>query len=489
MSLKSKAIDGVRWTGLRSAVTIITGTVQIAILVRILEPKDFGLMAMAMIVLSLADVFVRTGFSDALIAKEKPTKYQQATLYWINIIVGFSLVILLYFSAPFIASIFNQDDLVEIIQAIGVIVLLSSTTLQFEALMQKGLYFKQLSIVYMVSEVVGVTSAIIFAINDFGVWSLVYSAIVTQLINSSQLYFYAFKYQLLSKFYIDLKEVGDFLQFGYFRMGASFVNQINSRADQFVIGILLGPSVLGYYSVAQQLILQPMSKINPILVRVSFPIFSVAKNDTQKLVKGYRKGIRILSAINAPLLFGMAAVSPVLIPLLLGDGWEKSIILVQILSIYVLLKSIGNVNIGLILAKEKYKWPFYWNLALLAIIPPTLFLVANLTQSIISVSIALVIFQFFLFVMNYVLFIRVLLGRMLKHIISDLIGSLFSAGIMGICVHYYINNITMENQWLHTISGVILGIIIYLFSSYFLQNKIFKEVYKVIYSKYNPPKN
>ncbi len=483
MDLNARANSGVRWTASRSVVTVVTSTAQVAVLARILDPEDFGLMAIVMIVISLANVFVKTGFSDALIAKDKPTPSQQATLYWANVILGFFVTLFLYFSAPLVASIFDQYRLISLIQYLSIVVFLTSITLQFEALLMKNLYFKELSLTHIVSAIIGVVTAITLSINDFGVWALVYSAIVIQLSNSLQFFYYAIKYKWLSRLSLDLKEVDDFLKFGYFRIGAALVNQINSRADQLIIGALLGPTILGYYAVAFQLIIQPMNKINPILTQISFPIFSVAKNDTQKIINGYRKGIRILTAINAPLLFGIAAIAPILIPLLLGEGWEISIIIVQILSIYTLLRSIGNVSVGVILAKEKYKWPFYWNLIVLAFTPLTLFIVASTTNSIIAVSVALMLLQVFLLIMNYFLYIRRLLGKILIELIDDLKRPVLSASLMGTCVYTYINLSMVAVPWVDVLIAVLLGAISYIVFSYFLQKKGFREVLDIVSSK------
>jgi len=445
-------------------------------------PEDFGLIAMVMVILSLTDVFVQTGFSDALIAKEAPTTSQKATLYWLNIFQGFFLFFCLYFGAPYFSLLFKEPLLTEMIQTASIIILLASATMQFEALMKKHLYFKNLSIIYIISAILGTVSAILFALNDFGIWSLIYSMIIIQLSNSLQLSLFAYQHKWLSGFYFNLNEVKDFLSFGYFRIGASFINKINSRADQVIIGVLLGPIALGYYSVAFRTIIQPLNKINPILTQVSFPVFSAIKNDNTELLNGYRKGITILTCINAPILLGIAVIAPYLIPFLLGDGWENAILIVQILSVYALLKSIGNVSVGLVLAKEKYKWPFYWNLIILCITPIVLFLAAESTNSIIGVTVALLLLQIFLFIMNYMIFVRRILGNILLVLLGDLIRPILCALIAVSSAFLSINYLLASQPILNILNAVIISVPAYLIASYYLQRKNLLIVLKILKS-------
>ena len=483
-TISSKASSGVKWTAIRSLIIIISGVVQVAVLGRLLTSEDFGAMALLTSIIGVANVFVQAGFSDALIAKDDADRAQLATLYWVNIGAGIFLFLLLVVCAPVVSIYFKYPDIETMLRVIAVVVIIAACATQFEALMKKRLLFRPLSIIQSIAACINTTVAIVAASYGAGAWSLVYGMIVNHLVIFTGLFFYAVKNKWLPEARFSYNSVLDFIQFGMFRVGAALLNQLNSRADQFVIGFLLGPSALGYYSVAYQLVMQPFSKINPILTHVSFPIFAAVKHDNERILRGYRKGLRTLTAINAPILVGIAAIAPQVVPLLLGEGWTESVLLVQILSFYVIFRSAGNVSVGVILAKGKYKWPLYWNFILLCIIPLAIYSAANIYGTINAVAWMILAVQIALTVMNYILYIRTLLRPKLLPVLLDFAIPLSVASLMGGTVvvfdYFFASGFSLE--WLRLSSDIVLGIFAYVVLSLILQKQVSKDVLSIMRS-------
>ena len=222
--------------------------------------------------------------------------------------------------------------------------------------------------------------------------------------------YYARQYKWLPNFNFNLTSVSEMIRFGAHRIVSSLLHQMYSRADQITIGALLGPSALGIYSVAYNLSMQPFLRINPILTQISFPVFSRISFDSNRILRAYRKGLRVLIFINAPLLLGMLATASLIVPIVLGAGWDESVLILQILCIYGLLRSSGNINTGLILAFEKYQWPTYWNLFLLFFTPLVIFVAYQIKDSLIMLTVAVLFIEFLLAIVSYFLFSRRLLG-------------------------------------------------------------------------------
>ena len=227
----------------------------------------------------------------------------------------------------------------------------------------------------------------------------------------------------------------------------------------------------------------PFSRINPILTQITLPVFSRLRDDDAKLLAVYRKGLRLLMAINAPLLIGLMAVAPMLVPALLGPGWEESVYVVQILSLYVLLRSAGNINVGLILAKGKFRWPLYINLVMLILIPATVFITAIVLESLIAISWALVALQFILFVMSYILFARKLLGKFGFDYISDFGRPALSAAIMGLSIILLQRTFIFSPQLAYLIVIILVGMVLYLAISSILQRQHAAELIGLIKAK------
>ena len=132
-----------------------------------------------------------------------------------------------------------------------------------------------------------------------------------------------------------------------------------------IIGSLLGADALGFYNLAWNLIIQPISRINPVLTRVAFPVFAKLQMDREALKSGYLKMLRLLATTNFAALFGIAAVAPNLVPVVFGERWLPVVPLIQILSLVALIRAVINPVGSLLLSKGRADLGFKWNLALL----------------------------------------------------------------------------------------------------------------------------
>jgi len=131
--------------------------------------------------------------------------------------------------------------------------------------------------------------------------------------------------------------------------------------DYLIIGKFLGPAVLGAYTLAYQLVVMPLMKINPIMTRVAFPVFAKKQSDNSALRRGYLEVIKFLALIILPLLTGLAIAARLVVPLAFGEGWEMAIPLIQILAVVGMLKSLGNPAGSVLLAKGRADIGFKWN--------------------------------------------------------------------------------------------------------------------------------
>lgn len=471
MQLGEEASKGAKWTALASGLNGLIGVAQISIVARFLEPSDFGIVAMILVALAIANVFVTVGFSDVLVVKHEATPEQLSTMYWLNVLVGIVAYAVLFVSAPLLSLVIDRDGVETLVRVMGLTLLLGALVVQFNALMRRELRLKAVAIIGCAAHVAGFIIAVGFAAAGFGVWSLIVAALATQLVTNAGLLYYAARYRWFPQRVFKLSGVAEMIRFGGFRIGAALVNTVNSKVDQLAIGTFLGAGALGVYTVAYNLAMQPFTRINPVLTQVSFPVFAKVKDDDAKLLRGYRRGVRVLTAINAPLLIGLIAVAPILIPAFLGPGWEESIPVLQILCVFVLLRSVSNINIGLILAKGKYRWPLYWNLFLLMIIPVTVFVAARISQSLIVVSWAVVGVQIFLFLMAYVLFARRLLGGFAFGYLNDFGRPVVTAGLMAVSVTWLQLELALQSNWQGLVIMVPAGAVLYVALSFVLQRQ------------------
>lgn len=432
MSLRQHATWGAGWTGASSAIVTVLQLGQLAILARLLRPEDFGLLAMIMIVIGLAQAYADMGISNAIIYRQDTTRDQLSSLYWLNILAGVIVFLAVIASVPLIVTLYREPRLAELIPWAASIFLVVPLGRQFQVLLQKNLRFRALAIVDVSAAAAGAVVAIASALAGHGVLALIWGHLARTVLSSVVLAGYGWR-EWRPGLRFRRADLRGYLGFGLFQMGENTVNYVNQRLDQLVIGTILGAEALGYYHLAFNLVVQPVARINPVFTRVAFPVFARVQDDAVKLKRGFMAMRQTLAAINAPLLFGMAAIAPAFVPLVLGEQWMPSIVLIQVLAFVALLRSLGNPDGSLLLAKGRADLGFYWNCGLLVTQVPTIYLSAQLWGAL-GVSLALLAMQFVYFWAAYAVIVRRLLGPCLSLHIRTLVPAVTTACLMALAV-------------------------------------------------------
>ncbi len=377
MPLAQAAAKGIRWTTLSMLLTTGAQIVRLVVLGRILGPEAFGLMAMMLVVTGFADLLGKMGLSEAIIQRPNPTHIELSSLFWLNIMLGFLLYAMLLLATPLIATLYSTPQLVELLPWLALAFLIAPWGVQFKALLQKQLDFKPLALSEILAVVIGVLLAIVMALHGYGVWSLVWGQLAQSGVLALLLVVVGWRRKMLPGLYFRYSALKPYLSFGLHLLGSNALNYFNVRIDQLVVGALLGPRALGYYSMAFNLVLQPVASINPVLTRVAFPVLTKVRSDQKRLTRGYFRMLGLLTIINAPVLIGVAVVAPLLVPVVLGEQWIPIVPLIQVLALFALLRSTGNAGGSLVLACGRADLAFYWNLSLFAFIPLTVFVGAK----------------------------------------------------------------------------------------------------------------
>ncbi|MBX3257351.1 MAG: MOP flippase family protein [Chitinophagaceae bacterium] len=405
MALKKEVIGGVKWTAVASIFSAIIQLAQIAILSRYLNKSDFGLMALALFVIGISQIFVDMGISNAIIHKQRVNKFQLNTLFWLNIVFGVCIYGLISSFAPLIAKFYNTPSLKGVLRTIGVTFLIIPFGQIFGTLLRRDLKFQALSSRDILGKVVGFFVSVILAISHFGVYSLVYGNLASAVISTALLIisgFKAFRPQFIFS-WRSLSKKG-FFSFGLFQIGEQFVNYFNSQFDTVLIGKLLGMEALGIYNVAKTLAFRPYQMLNPIITKVAFPVFAKFQNDIAKLRASYLRMIESLTILNAPIYGCLIVFSEPIIKVFFGSEWLAAIPILQLLSVSALMNSIGNPVGSLQLARGRADLGFYWNLVLFTLMPLSMYIGSS--QGIIGVAYSIAILKLILQVPAWYFFVR-----------------------------------------------------------------------------------
>lgn len=394
MSLKTKAVGGVKWTAVSALTASISQLLLIAILARLLDKIDFGLIAISSFIIGFTQIFLDMGISNAIIHKQDVSNDQLNSLYWLNIFSGIIIFFVVFLTSGFIAKVYNEPKLQNIVNLTSTTFLIQPIGAQFDVLLRKELKFKSLAIRDVISKIIILLSGCVFGYLGFGVYSLVYSNIIGLSVSTILVFFIGIKVHK-PKFHFVYSDIKPFLSFGVFQMGEKVMNYFNSQADNIIIGKFLGMEVLGTYNIAKNLVMRPAQIINPIITKVSFPVMAKVQNDIPKLKHIYLKSLRLMSSVNFPIFIFMSFFARDIVLTMFGNKWQDAISVLSILSIYSLIRSTGNPVGSLQLARGKADWGFYWNSILLIFVPLTIYV--GSFWGVVGVCYAFLILQVILF--------------------------------------------------------------------------------------------
>ncbi|HET6350350.1 MAG TPA: MOP flippase family protein [Candidatus Krumholzibacteria bacterium] len=359
--LRKSATSGARWTGTSTGVRILAQFIQLAVLARLLKVSDFGLMAMVNVALAFAQGFADSGVSNAIIHYRDAKREELASLYWLNVISGVSVFVLMWFASPLVGKLYHQPLLVNLLRVASTVFIAVSLGQQFETLSERDLRFKRLASIEMTSVVVGAVVGIWLAAHGNGVWSLVWANLVAAVVKSGTLAVIGWS-TWRPLFHFRPGECRRFIRFGLFQMGEKTLNILGQQLDKLVIGVVMGATPLGYYDMASRLISRPYQIINPIFTRVAFPVFSAVQSDRERLRKGYLELMEVLTGLTIPLYVGMMALAPSFVLVQLGDKFIPSIPLLRILCLVGFAFALSSPAGSLILACGRADIGFYMNI-------------------------------------------------------------------------------------------------------------------------------
>ncbi len=358
MSLRRQAVSGVKWTSVSTvAVTAIT-FVQLAVLTRLLSHADFGIMSMILTVVGFAQIYAGMGLGGAIVQRQDPTANQLSTLYWANLAVSGVIFLIILASSPLVAIFFRQPRLTSPLIAMSFIFLIIPLGQQFMILLQKNLLFERLAVIEIISAAVRFIVAVTAAFFGKGVFSLVYAQLAFEGVKVFFLLSYGLR-RWRPRLHFSIADLKGYLSFGVYEMGAKTTSYLASNIDYLLIGRFLGAEMLGLYTIATNLVIQPVVRLSLILFHVAFPIFAQRQNDDEGLRRGYLEMTELVAFVSFPLLIGLAATSSVAVVAVFGAAWVGAVVLVRLLTVAGMSASISNLTSTLLLAKGRADYSFW----------------------------------------------------------------------------------------------------------------------------------
>lgn len=333
-NLKSKAINGVLWTSIRTIFSALIAPLLLILKARFLSPGEFGVLAIISVQLTIINVLDNFGMSTAIIQRDKITKNERSSLFILEIGICVFITLLMILSAPIMANIFNMPTLSTLIPLLSISLVFSGSDNIFQSFLEKEFFFKELSVIHMVREGLLVTLTFVFLVLDMGLYGVVLAQVLSSVVNTIIIFIVAFKKDMLHlKFHFKYSEVHPFLKFGSFVVGKQIMTQLTHNVDELIIGYYFTPDVLGLYHFAKNLLNRIRVLLTTSFSKVLFPLLSAVKNDMKLLSNTYWKVSKFIGVFAFPFFVGLALTADLFIPAFFGEQWIDSVDFFIILSL------------------------------------------------------------------------------------------------------------------------------------------------------------
>jgi teichuronic acid exporter len=453
-SLRQKTLTGFKWSFIDNVGKYGGQFIVGIILTRLLTPEDFGLVGMITIFIVIGQSLTNSGFGQALIQKKDAGDVDFSTVFYFNIFASVVIYLIIYFTAPLIAQFYNQPQLIPLTKVISLAFVIDALGRIHHVHLEKQLDFKAPSIIGVVSVAISGTISITLAYLGFGVWALVANTLIRSAMTTILLWVVS-KWKPLAVF--SKKSLSTLFMFGSKILVAGLIQSIFQNIYYLIIGRFFSAQSLGYFTRAVQFKDMPVNTLTVIVQKVTFPVFSTIQDDDGKLIPGYTKAIRMLSAAVLPFLVMIFITARPLILIVLGEKWLPVVPYLKVMVLYGWIQVIYTINNQIITVKGRSDY----------------YLQIQIIDKVLIVASILVTYKYGIMAMIY--------GNMVATILTFLVECVYLKKVIHITLAYQVKQIApfflaslvmllsslplayyIDSELWYLLSGVVLSSFVYL---------------------------
>ena len=435
-------VSGIFWTAVQRYSGIVVQLIVTMVLSRLLAPEDFGIIAIAVVLIQFLNIFTDMGIGSAIIQKKDLSDRDLNAIYSVTVYTGCLLSMLFFCASYWIASFYGKNNLLLICQILSVNLFFIALNVVPNALILKNKRFKFIAKRTLSLQIISGILSISAAWTGLGIYSLLISPVFTA-IGVFIVNFRQHPQKFLLK--INTAPVKKIFSFSAYQFLFNFINYFSRNLDKLIIGKYLSLSALGFYEKSYRLMMLPLENVTNVISPVLHPVLSSLQNEKEKLAQHYNQIIKLLATISFPLgilLFLSAAET---IRIVFGSQWDNAIPVFRILSLSLPFQMILSSSGAIYKAAGKTNWMFYNGLSN-SFLTITGFIVSvvyfKTIEAVawswnITLSINMVVSYFIL----YKIVLQSSLAKMMKTLFVPFINALLIALVIGITQHFYPSNI------------------------------------------------
>ncbi|WP_338177836.1 lipopolysaccharide biosynthesis protein [Jatrophihabitans sp.] len=336
--LGRRAARGAAATLVGQAVRVMIQLGGLVVLGRILDPKDYGILAAVTAFIGVGDLLRDFGLSSAAVQAKTLTLAQRTNLFWLNTGIGVILAVATFCSASPIASFYHNPHIAGVVRSLAVIFILDGMATQYRADMIRNLKFGRLAMVDIVAQGTGLIVGVVLGLAHYHYHALVAQQLVQAAVAVLAVVGIARWVPRLPRRHVPMRA---FIGFGVNLMATQLLTYFSRNVDSLTVGHRFGPRVLGIYNRAFQLLTLPLNQLNAPALQVALPILSRLQDQPAKFAAFVVRGQLVLLNISLVLFAGLGSQARPLLPLVFGHQWSGSVPIFQILAVGGIFQAAG----------------------------------------------------------------------------------------------------------------------------------------------------
>ena len=350
MSIKEQSLSGFKWNAFGLFITNGVNFVLGLLIARMLMPEDYGVIGMLAIFIAIAQSFVDSGFSNALIRMTDRTEFDCSTAFYFNIAIGVLSYGILFVAAPYIAAFYKMPILTDVVRVLSLTIFINSLGIVPRALRSIAIDFKSQAYASISSAIVSGIIGLYMAYHGYGVWALVWQTVVGAVLSVVVIWLLARWTPLWAYSWQSFKVM---FSYGSKLLLSGLLHKIYTQASTLVIGKFYSPADLGYYDRGFQIAAMPSLKMSGVLHSVTFPILAKVQDDNERLIRVYREYQAMISMMVFFLMTLLAVVAKPLIIILLTEKWLGAVPYLRVFCLAFMFDTICQLNNNLLYVKGR----------------------------------------------------------------------------------------------------------------------------------------
>lgn len=474
-NLKEKTAQGLFWSFLSSGGMQLLNLIIGIFLARLLSPGEYGIVGMLAIFTLLANNLQESGFGVALVNIKDIKHNDYNAVFWFNVGMSVLLYVILFFSAPLIASFFHQPCLIPLSRFVFLGFIIASLCISPNAMLVRGLKMKEKAITSLSALVVSGTVAVIMAIKGFSYWSLATQQILYNVVICFGRFYYT---RWCPTFKVDFTPVKQMFSFSYKVLITAVLTTINNNVLTVIFGRLFPAQAVGNFTQANKWNTMANQMVTNTMAQVAQPVFTQVTDDNERQRRVFGKMLRFTAFLSFPALFGLSLVAPQVILLAIGDKWIDSIPLLQILCISGAFIPLYTVYQNLFLSQGKsgtYMWLTIGQIAIM--------LTAVLACHSLGIKAMVIAFACIniLWLLAWQVFANRLIGYRFFSMFRDLLPFMLIA--LAVMVVTYFVTLHISNMLMLLVARVLIAAALYFITMKLLRARILEDCIEFIRSK------